>query len=208
METYTQRKQGVVPFRWLNNGDVNEELEKRPSDDEAEVEDDKTEKLRLDRVEREKWIKNSASIIAESDDENALRKLENSKKPIISVPSKHVPPSFTPSKKLPLQAMKNNGSKGLFSLVPLKNLQKLLNWLKNKGETREGSGAKGNSKNFVFCAISPKKVSNGDAFTTTTNQKKIVKKSLGKRQRPVPRAKGLKLREPLTMEILVRFLDF
>nr|XP_040570791.1 claspin-like [Lepeophtheirus salmonis] len=180
-------------FRWLNNGDVNEELEKRPSDDEAEVEDDKTEKLRLDRVEREKWIKNSASIIAESDDENvensqdddsqliqlgnkALRKLENSKKPIISVPSKHVPPSFTPSKKLPLQAMKNNGSKGSFLSRASEKLTKIAELAKNKGETREGSGAKGNSKNFVFCAISPKKVSNGDAFTTTTNQKKSSKK--------------------------------
>ncbi|QQP38126.1 Claspin, partial [Caligus rogercresseyi] len=43
-------------FRWISNNEAPEELEVRPSDDEDEVQDEKAEKLRLERIEREKWL--------------------------------------------------------------------------------------------------------------------------------------------------------
>ncbi|TRY75331.1 hypothetical protein TCAL_01352 [Tigriopus californicus] len=156
-------------FKWKDIDEA-EELEKRASDDEAmtEEQNETEEKRRIERLEREKWLEEAKEVKDRKDPDpvesqflvmanRAMKRLNSKQDTSIQGPDpKKVKSMPSPTPKLPLQSLSKN-QRGSFLSRNTKTLNRLAEITKGKSEARNGTGAK-NTKNFVFAALSPKKV--------------------------------------------------
>jgi len=150
-------------FKWKGLDD-GIELSKRDSDSEHEEEEDATaEKWRLQRMEREKWIKENREADCDPEFELAGKVAKES-----SLDHKHSaletavagPSAIAVQARVgPLQPLNTNlFQRNSFLARGDSTLEKMAVFTK-KTDDRTGSGAKNSTRNFVFATISPEKIS-------------------------------------------------